>query len=453
MKHIGRICPCTCGWIHLTKECPEEPYQPPKEEKPKYQVSPCWSCGQQGHFARTCPDVEASANKLTNKLKHEEAQGSYEKETIPYHVEITKPQMIGGHLYRPGSGVLRGKIKVRPRQAYLPSRPSKGTPRREQTPDRRGAQRSATSPPSDKPQGYTGSSGDGAPGGRPPGKGPSGGDGGGGGDDDHHEDDNADDEDDDDSDSFDELLKEEEESYDRDQTKLKLGPDQTTVMIGDKMYILQPATVEHKLRAPGGGTVPSHGMVSAGGGGGPPPPSGSSGLAPGVRGPKGDKGDRGPKGDKGDRGEKVDKGDRGDPGIQGPPGTQVGAGGVPIVAPNFDTTNLAQSFNGLSKSIQDIMEAQHDVSLSMQNIQVEHVNAIKELTQTTQQGNFNTIFNDIKKYDGLDKDELENWIDQIQLACKITEREKDIRKIALAKSAGDVILFEQYRPKCLLVFA
>ena len=60
------------------------------------------------------------------------------------------------------------------------------------------------------------------------------------------------------------------------------------------------------------------------------------------------------------------------------------------------------------------------------------------MTQTTQQGNFNNIFNDIKKYDGLDKDELENWIDQIQLACRITEREKDIRKIALAKSAGDV---------------
>ena len=50
------------------------------------------------------------------------------------------------------------------------------------------------------------------------------------------------------------------------------------------------------------------------------------------------------------------------------------------------------------------MEAQHDVSLSMQSIQAEHVNAIKELTKTTQQGNFITIFNDIKKYDGLDKD-------------------------------------------------
>ena len=60
------------------------------------------------------------------------------------------------------------------------------------------------------------------------------------------------------------------------------------------------------------------------------------------------------------------------------------------------------------------------------------------MTHTTQQSNFNNIFNDVKKYDGLAKDELENWIDQIQLACRITEKEKDIRKIALAKSTGDM---------------
>ena len=64
----GRICPCSCGWIHLTEECPEIPYQPPKEEEPEYQVGPCWSYGQQGHFARTCPDVETSAKKLINLI-------------------------------------------------------------------------------------------------------------------------------------------------------------------------------------------------------------------------------------------------------------------------------------------------------------------------------------------------------------------------------------------------
>ena len=109
-----------------------------------------------------------SAKKLISKFnsKYEEAQDSYEGETIPDHVEITKPQMIGGHLYRPGSGVLKGKTKTGPKQAYLPNKPSKVTPRKEQASDRKGAQKSATSPPSDKPQGYTGG---GAPGGRPPG--------------------------------------------------------------------------------------------------------------------------------------------------------------------------------------------------------------------------------------------------------------------------------------------
>ena len=122
--------------------------------------------------------------------------------------------------------------------------PTLSTPRREQASDKRGAQRSATSPSSDKPQGYTEGSGACAPGGRPPGKGPPGGNGD-DGDDDHHEDD---DDDEYDSDSFEELLKEEEKYLDKDQTKLKLGPDQTTVMIGKKMYIVQPATVEHKVR-------------------------------------------------------------------------------------------------------------------------------------------------------------------------------------------------------------
>ena len=166
MKHIGRICPCSCGWIHLTEECPEIPYQPPRKEKPEYSVGPCWSCGQKGHFARTCPNVEASTKKVITKFnpKYEEAQWSYEGETIPYHVEITKPQMIGGHLYRPGSGVLKDQTKTGPKQAFLPSKSSKGIPRKEKTSDRKGVQISATSPPTDKPQGYTGGSGGGASG-------------------------------------------------------------------------------------------------------------------------------------------------------------------------------------------------------------------------------------------------------------------------------------------------
>ena len=56
---------------------------------------------------------------------------------------------------------------------------------------------------------------------------------------------------------------------------------------------------------------------------------------------------------------------------------QIGAGGASIVAPNLDTSNLEQSFNTLSRSIQEIVEAQHDVSLSMQGLQTEHIHAKK----------------------------------------------------------------------------
>ena len=82
--------------------------------------------------------------------------------------------------------------------------------------------------------------------------------------------------------------------------------------------------------------------------------------------------------------------------MQGPSGIQVGVGGAPITAPNLDTSDLEQSFNVLSKSIQEIVEAQHDVNLSMKSLQSEQIYAIKELTHTIQQGNFNNIFNDIK---------------------------------------------------------
>ena len=75
--------------------------------------------------------METSTKKGITKFSpnYEEAQGSYEEETITYHVEITKPQMIGGHLYRPGSGVLKDKTKTGPKQAFLPNKPSKGTPK------------------------------------------------------------------------------------------------------------------------------------------------------------------------------------------------------------------------------------------------------------------------------------------------------------------------------------
>ena len=40
----------------------------------------------------------------------------------------------------------------------------------------------------------------------------------------------------------------------------------------------------------------------------------------------------------------------------------------------------------------------------------------------------------IPVYDGASKDELETWLDQIEIACQIAGREQDIKKVALGKS-------------------
>ena len=42
----------------------------------------------------------------------------------------------------------------------------------------------------------------------------------------------------------------------------------------------------------------------------------------------------------------------------------------------------------------------------------------------------------IPVYDGASKDELETWLDQIEIACQIARREQDIKKVALGKSKG-----------------
>ena len=146
-----------CGWIHLIEECPEVPYQPPKEEEQEYQIGPCWCCGQKGHYSKLCPELEMI--KKTKNTRYTKACDSSVDEEIPYHVEITKPQMVGGYLYRPGSGVLKGKLRTGTRQSYLPSKSSTGVPKKEGTSDRRGVRRSTASSPSGKPEGYTGGTG------------------------------------------------------------------------------------------------------------------------------------------------------------------------------------------------------------------------------------------------------------------------------------------------------
>ena len=61
---------------------------------------------------------------------------------------------------------------------------------------------------------------------------------------------------------------------------------------------------------------------------------------------------------------------------------------------------------------------------------------MRDLFKSTRQRNYDYLFVNIPVYDGASKDEIEAWLDQVEIACQIAGREQDIKKVALGKSKG-----------------
>ena len=165
-----------------------------------------------------------------------------------------KPHIVDGYLYRPSTNVYSGKPTSYPVKSYSSHQLTGGTCRKEKAPERRGVEKKYTPPPPEQPLRSAGGGAGGAPNGGPPHKGPPG-----GGHDDDSDNSEDDEEDDDNSDKEDDEYK-----------QLGITPGPIPVIIGKKIFYVQPAIVEHDLSAPGGRVSPSR-LTSAGGGGGPPP--------------------------------------------------------------------------------------------------------------------------------------------------------------------------------------
>ena len=154
--------------------------------------------------------------------------------------------------------------------------------------------------------------------------------------------------------------------------------------------------------------------------------------APGAQGPQGLQGLIGPQGPRGPQGP------QGPPGIVGPSATSTVAGGVMgmsgIAPPNAVT--LETSFNNLSCNMQEMIETQQELNKDIRDIQIEQTTAMRDLFESTRQRNYDYLFMNIPVYDGASKDELETWLDQIEIPCQIASREQDIKKVALGKSKG-----------------
>ena len=148
---------------------------------------------------------------------------------------------------------------------------------------------------------------------------------------------------------------------------------------------------------------------------------------------------RGPRGHRGARGKQGKKGARGN---TGPTGSFVESG-ISTGSVNLDTSILEKSFRELSNSMKDVWNVQKNLNSTMKDhIQIarqankKNTEALERLNESTRQRDHDHIFMSIEVYDGTDPKKFEPWIEQIEIACRISGR--DPRVVALAKSTGAV---------------
>ena len=148
---------------------------------------------------------------------------------------------------------------------------------------------------------------------------------------------------------------------------------------------------------------------------------------------------RGPRGHRGAKGKQGKKGARGN---TGPAGSFIDSG-MSTGNVNLDTSGLEESFKELGNSMRDVWNIQKNLNTTMKDhIQIatqankKNTEALERLYESTRQRDHDHMFMSIEVYDGTDPKKFEPWIEQIEIACRISGREP--RVVALAKSTGAV---------------
>ena len=148
---------------------------------------------------------------------------------------------------------------------------------------------------------------------------------------------------------------------------------------------------------------------------------------------------KGPRGHRGARGKQGRKGPRGN---TGPTGSFVDSG-ISTGSMNLDTSGLEESFKELGNSMKDVWNIQKNLNTTMKDhtqiatqANKKNTEALEKLNESTRQRDHDHMFMSIEVYDGTDPKKFEPWIEQIEIACRISGR--DPRTVALAKSTGAV---------------
>ena len=77
--------------------------------------------------------------------------------------------------------------------------------------------------------------------------------------------------------------------------------------------------------------------------------------------------------------------------------------------------------------MQEMIERQQELNKDIRDIQIGQTSAMQDLFESTHQRNYGYLLINILVYGGASKEELESWLDQIEITCQIAGREQDIK--------------------------
>ena len=102
---------------------------------------------------------------------------------------------------------------------------------------------------------------------------------------------------------------------------------------------------------------------------------------------------------------------------------------VPGVAPApLDTTSLENSFENLGRTMVDVFTIQQQINLALQDqirrandTQIEQTLAMHDLADMTEQRTYYSMFAAIPTYHGNDDEDFDEWADQLEALCEISQ--------------------------------
>ena len=102
---------------------------------------------------------------------------------------------------------------------------------------------------------------------------------------------------------------------------------------------------------------------------------------------------------------------------------------VPGVVPApLDTTGLENSFENLGRTMVDVLTIQQQTNLALQDqirrandTQVEQTLAMHDLADMTEQRTYDSMFAAVPIYHGNDNEDFDEWADQLEALCEISQ--------------------------------